>query len=166
MGRANPTASGLQYEGSSSQASISLSSFRKPPTLSRDKPLTLHDPGQDLVTCKEGLETGGGTIIFPLKLSVSRGPSRACEVPQSRRKNTFNKKNKKTSSDFLFSTHRHTNKTFEISENDYNKTRSFREENDKYDLRSHTVRFKRKRLLEGRCEQNPHTSFLIDSFCY
>jgi len=28
MGRANPTASGLQYEGSSSQPSISLSSFR------------------------------------------------------------------------------------------------------------------------------------------
>jgi len=33
MGRANPTASGLQYEGSSSQASISLSSFRNTPNL-------------------------------------------------------------------------------------------------------------------------------------
>merc|ERR1712198_368292 len=91
---------------SSSNNRLSSPSWRlrrlRSPTLSRDKPLTLHDPGQDLVTCKEGLETGGGTIIFPLKLSVSRGPSRACGVPQSRRKNTFNKKNKKTSSDFLF----------------------------------------------------------------
>merc|ERR1719347_1015776 len=42
---------------------------KKPPTLSRDKPSTLHDPGPDLATCKEGLETGGGTI-FSSELSL------------------------------------------------------------------------------------------------
>merc|ERR1719423_459565 len=46
-----------------------LTAAKKPPTLSRDKPSTLHDPGPDLVTCKEGLETGGGTI-FSSELSL------------------------------------------------------------------------------------------------
>merc|ERR1712180_223604 len=41
-----------------------LRSPRKPPILSRDKPSTLHEPGPDLVTCKEEFETGGGTIFF------------------------------------------------------------------------------------------------------
>merc|ERR1712168_237206 len=48
-----------------------LTAAKEPPTLSRDKPSTLHEPGPDLVTCKEEFETGGGTIF-----SVIVGPRR------------------------------------------------------------------------------------------
>merc|ERR1719447_1404451 len=73
--------------------------LKQPPTRPRDKPSTLHDPGQDLVTCKEGLDTGGGTV-FPV--SVFR-------ASQARERERFSpdsggKMKKKTSSDFL-STH-------------------------------------------------------------
>merc|ERR1712168_435030 len=54
-----------------------LTAAKEPPTLSRDKPSTLHEPGPDLVTCKEEFETGGGTIfsviVGPRRLDCGRG---------------------------------------------------------------------------------------------